>query len=104
MSKQFNRILITGAAGSLGTQLRRGLAPLAETVRLADRVAIEDVQAHEEALVFDLADEAAAIAATRDVDAIVHMAAPQSSAPGRTCWIPPSAAPTTSTRAPGRTA
>ncbi|WP_018699336.1 NAD-dependent epimerase/dehydratase family protein [Amorphus coralli] len=73
MAKQFNRILITGAAGSLGTQLRRGLAPLADTLRLADRVEIEDVQPHEEAMVFDLADEAATIEATRDVDAIVHM-------------------------------
>ena len=33
----YNRILITGAAGRLGSQLRAGLAPLAQVIRLADR-------------------------------------------------------------------
>ena len=68
----FETILITGAAGRLGTQLRRGLAPLARRLRLADRTPIEDLAENEEALTFDLADEAATIAATRGVDAIVH--------------------------------
>lgn len=72
MTKPFNRILITGAAGSLGSELRKGLVPLANTLRLADRVACEDLQDHEEGLVFDLADEAAVMEATKDVDAIVH--------------------------------
>ena len=34
---RFNRLLITGAAGNLGQELRRGLAPLATTIRLTDR-------------------------------------------------------------------
>ncbi|HAU11359.1 MAG TPA: NAD-dependent dehydratase, partial [Gammaproteobacteria bacterium] len=34
---RFNRLLITGAAGNLGRELRRGLAPLAQTLRLSDR-------------------------------------------------------------------
>lgn len=72
MTERFNRLLITGAAGRLGTELRRGLAPLAKHLRLADRVAIHDPQGHEEVRTFDLADEAATIDATRDVDAIVH--------------------------------
>lgn len=72
MSKPFNRILLTGAAGDLGTQLRRGLAPLAHHLRLADRNEIGDPQPNEEALVFDLSDEAAVMAAVKDVDAIVH--------------------------------
>lgn len=72
MAKPFNRILLTGAAGLLGTELRRGLAPLTNHLRLADRDPITDLQDHEEALQFDLGDEAATMAATRDVDAIVH--------------------------------
>ncbi|MDP0927878.1 NAD(P)-dependent oxidoreductase [Paracoccus onubensis] len=72
MAKPFNRILITGAAGDLGGKLREGLAPLANHLRLADRMPIPDLQAHEEGLTFDLSDEAATIGATRDVDAIVH--------------------------------
>ncbi|GGM10907.1 NAD(P)-dependent oxidoreductase [Pseudooceanicola nanhaiensis] len=73
MTKPFKKILITGAAGRLGSELRRGLAPLADTLRLADRVACEDLQPHEEGVVFDLADEAATRAAIAGCDAIVHM-------------------------------
>lgn len=73
MTAPFKKILITGAAGRLGSELRRGLAPLAESLRLADRVEIEGVRPHEEARVFDLADEAETMAATEGCDAIVHM-------------------------------
>lgn len=73
MTTPFDTILITGAAGALGTQLRRGLAPLAERLRLADREPITDLADHEEAVIFDLADEAATMAACEGVDAIVHM-------------------------------
>ncbi|UOM34902.1 NAD(P)-dependent oxidoreductase [Acuticoccus sp. I52.16.1] len=73
MTTPYDTILITGAAGALGTELRRGLAPLAETLRLADRMPIADLAPHEEAVTFDLADEAATMAATEGVDAIVHM-------------------------------
>ena len=72
MSARFNRILITGAAGRLGTQLRRGLAPLATQLRVVDRVPVQDLQSNEEGRVFDLGDEAATMEATRGVDAIVH--------------------------------
>jgi uronate dehydrogenase len=71
-AKPFNRILITGAAGRLGTVLRSGLAPLANHLRLADQSEITDLTDHEESLTFDLSDVAATIAATQDVDAIVH--------------------------------
>jgi uronate dehydrogenase len=73
MTAPFEKILITGAAGRLGSELRRGLAPLAENLRLADRTEIKDVQAHEEARVFDLSDEAETMAATEGCDAVVHM-------------------------------
>ena len=70
--KPFDTILLTGAAGRLGTELRRGLAPLAEKLRLADMAAIEDVQPNEAALQFDLSDASAVMAACEGVDAIVH--------------------------------
>lgn len=69
---RFNRILLTGAAGRLGTQLRRGLAPLTRELRLADRVACDDLQANEQGLVFDLSDMDATMAACEGCDAIVH--------------------------------
>ncbi|RQP05951.1 MAG: NAD(P)-dependent oxidoreductase [Paracoccus sp. BP8] len=69
---RFDTILITGAAGRLGSELRRGLAPLARRLRLADVAEIKDIQPNEEVAVFDLADEAAVLKATEGVDAIVH--------------------------------
>ncbi|WP_107496259.1 NAD(P)-dependent oxidoreductase [Thalassobius sp. I31.1] len=69
---QFERILITGAAGRLGTELRQGLKHLAKHIRISDRVAIEDVQPHEEVVVCELGDFEAVMELTRDVDAIVH--------------------------------
>ena len=69
---EFNRILITGAAGRLGTQLRAGLAHLAEHVRISDREQMQDVGPHEEAVVCDLSDQDAVMEMTRDVDAIIH--------------------------------
>lgn len=72
MSPRYDTLLVTGAAGRLGTELRRGLAPLACRLRLADRNPITDLQPNEEALCFDLADEAAVMAAVEGVDAIVH--------------------------------
>lgn len=68
----YDRILITGAAGRLGSQLRTGLAPLARTIRLADREPLGPLAANEEAAIFDLADMEATMAATEGCNAIVH--------------------------------
>jgi uronate dehydrogenase len=70
----YARILITGAAGSLGSRLRTGLAPLAQTLRLADVKEMGSAAPNEEVVVCDLADREAALAVTRDCDAIVHFA------------------------------
>ena len=72
MTHPYDTILITGAAGRLGTELRRGLAPLARKLRLAARAPITDLAPNEESVAFDLADEAAVMAACQGVDAIVH--------------------------------
>ncbi|MGB0901314.1 NAD-dependent epimerase/dehydratase family protein [Halocynthiibacter sp.] len=69
---QFERILITGAAGRLGTELRKGLKHLANHIRISDRIEMEDVQPHEEAIVCELGDYDAVMGLARDVDAIVH--------------------------------
>jgi len=68
----FDTILLTGAAGRLGSQLRRGLAPLTRRLRVSDRAPILDLQPNEQAFICDLADEAAILEATKGVDAIVH--------------------------------
>lgn len=70
----YRRILITGAAGSLGAHLRAGLGHLAETLRLADIADLGPAGPNEELVQLDLADKAAALAVSRDCDAILHFA------------------------------
>lgn len=72
MTPRYDTLLITGAAGRLGSELRRGLAPLARRLRLSDIAEIHDLQPHEDAVICDLADEAAIHNLTQGVDAIVH--------------------------------
>ncbi len=70
----YGRILITGAAGSLGGHLRRGLPHLADRLRLVDVRPMGEAAAHEEIVVCDLSDRDAAFEVTRDCDAILHFA------------------------------
>ena len=72
---RFNRLLITGAAGNLGRELRRGLAPLATTLRLTDRVEMAPAESHEETVVCELSDFDAIMNAVEGCDAIVHFGA-----------------------------
>lgn len=71
---EYERILITGAAGTLGGHLRGGLAHLAGRIRLVDVKDMGEAAAHEEIVVCDLADRAAAFEVTRDCDAVLHFA------------------------------
>jgi uronate dehydrogenase len=84
MNPPFERILITGAAGKLGSQLRRGLAPLARKVRLTDIAALKDPEPHEEIVACDLSDLTAVLAASQGVDAIVHFGGAGLEAPWET--------------------
>ena len=74
MAKKYNRILLTGAAGSLGTELRGLIGQYADQIRLNDRVEIKNPESHEERITADMADENATIDMTKDVDAVIHMA------------------------------
>jgi uronate dehydrogenase len=71
----FDRALITGAAGALGRELRRSGTRLARQVRLTDRIASEDLAAHEQDQPFDLADLDAVLKGVAGCDAIVHLGA-----------------------------
>ncbi|MFP3183540.1 MAG: NAD(P)-dependent oxidoreductase, partial [Paraburkholderia sp.] len=57
--KPFRRLLLTGAAGNLGKQLRGALAAWAEIVRVSDIAPLGELAGHEEAAVVDLADQQA---------------------------------------------
>ncbi|SDG23237.1 NAD-dependent epimerase/dehydratase family protein [Paraburkholderia phenazinium] len=71
--KPFRRLLLTGAAGNLGKQLRGALAAWAEVVRVSDIAPLGELAAHEEAAIVDLADQQAVHALLDGVDAVIHL-------------------------------
>jgi uronate dehydrogenase len=75
------RVLITGAAGEIGSVLRSGLRGRHSLLRLADVRHIGDAEKGEECLVADLTDFGAADAATRGIDCVVHLAGVPREAP-----------------------
>ncbi len=72
-ARPFRRLLLTGAAGNLGRQMRGALAAWADVVRVSDIAPLGEVAPHEEAVVVDLADRAAVHALLEGVDAVVHL-------------------------------
>ena len=68
-----NRILITGAAGAIGTALRAGFAGVYRPLRLSDICPISNVAADEEAVQADLTDFGAVQALMHGVDCVVHL-------------------------------
>jgi uronate dehydrogenase len=68
------RILITGAAGKIGTALRQGLGGLYPLIRLADVAPLGRAEAGEEVLAMDIRDVAAVEKAAAGIDCIVHLA------------------------------
>jgi len=75
-------VLITGAAGRIGTWLRGGLPERGWAVRCLDVVPVPDERPGEEQVVADVTDLAAVVDATRGVDAVVHLAG----IPGESTW------------------
>ncbi len=67
-------ILITGAAGAIGTMLRSRLAAPGRTLRLLD-IAPLAARPGEEAVTASITDPDAMIAACRGADAVIHLAA-----------------------------
>ncbi len=67
------KILLTGAAGGLGRQLRPRLRAHCELLRLSDREPVVAAGPGEEVLLADLADAAAVDAIVAGVNAIVHL-------------------------------
>ncbi|MFI6325892.1 NAD-dependent epimerase/dehydratase family protein [Nonomuraea sp. NPDC050556] len=66
------RILMTGAAGKVGTMLRPRLAREGRILRLSDLAPLETGE-NEELVVADLADPAAMAEAMKGVDAVIHL-------------------------------
>ena len=69
-----DRVLITGAAGAIGTALRDGLRANWHRLRLTDIQPVQNLTDNEEAVVADIADRSAMEAMMQDVRAVVHLA------------------------------
>jgi uronate dehydrogenase len=69
-----DRVLITGAAGAIGTAVRDGLRANWRRLRLTDIRPVQNVTDNEEAIIADIADRSAVEAMMRDVRAVVHLA------------------------------
>jgi uronate dehydrogenase len=70
---QYDKILITGAAGKLGRHLRATLRPLTRSMLLTDIAQLAPAEEGEEVRNVDLADEAAVFSLMEGVSAIVHL-------------------------------
>lgn len=66
------RLLITGAAGGLGSEMRKRLAHMADIIRLSDFADMGEAAANEEIVQCDLSDKAAVEALVEGCDGIVH--------------------------------
>lgn len=71
-NKPFHRILLTGAAGGLGSVLRPRIAPWADIVRLSDRADLGVAGPHEEIVPCELDDRATMHSLLEGVDAVLH--------------------------------
>jgi len=72
-SLSLGRVLLTGAAGGLGRELRSRLRPRCSLLRVSDVAAMEPAAAGEEVVPAPLEDRAAVHALLRGIDAIVHL-------------------------------
>lgn len=69
-----DRVLITGAAGAIGSALRTGLRDRWRHLRLTDIRPVRDVGNNEEAIVADVTDRLAIEDMMQGVSAVVHLA------------------------------
>ena len=72
-SLRFGRLLLTGAAGNLGRELRPRLKAYCDTLRLSHRAEMGPAGPGEEVVIAALEDKAAMRALLEGVDAVVHM-------------------------------
>jgi uronate dehydrogenase len=83
-SIRFGRLLLTGAAGNLGCELRPRLAAYCERLRLSDIADLGAAAAHEELQQARLEDAAAVHSLLEGVDAVVHLGGVSTEQP----WAP----------------
>ena len=74
MSKyKYKNILLTGAAGALGNQLRETLSKECDLLRISDKENLEKKFHNEEVQIADLASAESMLKLTKNIDCVVHM-------------------------------
>ena len=73
LKPRFHRLLLTGAAGGLGRELRRRLPAHCAVLRLSDVADLGAAAAGEEVVQADLADAGAVLALLEGVDVAIHL-------------------------------
>lgn len=81
METIFGTVVITGAAGRIGSALRGGLRDVAERLVLVDRVSLAAQSPAEDVRQLDLRDAEAVAAALEGADAVVHLGGVADEAP-----------------------
>ncbi len=71
---RWSRLLVTGAAGEIGSCIRPALRGAAAHLRWHDIRPVANAAPGEEVMQGDLAEPGVALAATRDVDCLIHLA------------------------------
>ncbi len=70
---RFDRVLLTGAAGSIGSCLRRGLGGELDELRLTDSRPVDELSDNETYVAADLTDPSALARAMAGVEAVIHL-------------------------------
>ena len=74
MSKfRYDKILLTGAAGALGDQLRETLSKVSSLLRISDREDLTKKFKNEEVVKADLSSANEMMSLTKNIDCVVHM-------------------------------
>lgn len=69
---RFRNILITGAAGGIGSVLRDALRPQCDLLRCSDLVDVAPQAPHEQSFAFDVRDSDAVMKAMQGIDIVYH--------------------------------
>ena len=70
---KYENILLTGAAGALGDQLREHLSKVCKSLRISDREILNKTFQNEEFIQADLSNENQMLDLTKNIDCVVHM-------------------------------
>ena len=74
MSKlKYKNILLTGAAGALGNELREKLSKECKSLRISDKLKLDKIFQNEEVFKVDLSNEDEMLELTKNIDCVIHM-------------------------------